>query len=68
MARVRLPRIYKINLCSGHVGLIYAKSKPVANRRAICEWGANVKSVESATPEDVEWVRAMGGNVPEIER
>lgn len=55
------PIIKAIELHIGGIGLsIYSKSTIL-----ICEGTANVRSIHNATKKDVEWVKAMGGYVPD---
>jgi hypothetical protein len=57
--------IYKVNLFGGYIGLISANSLTEAKKKAMSEQGsANVQSVYPADPEDIDWVRRMGGVVP----
>lgn len=50
-----------ITLSGGRCGLSTATNKDIL----ASEGRANVASIRPATREDVEWVRAMGGHVPE---
>lgn len=60
-------KIYKVNLYGGYIGLIAAIDLDSARKKAMSEQGsANVTNVSLATPEDIDWVKAMGGLVPKI--
>lgn len=60
-------QIYKVQLYGGYVGLIAADSLVDAQALARCDQGrSNVQSVTLANAEDLAWVKAMGGPVPDI--
>lgn len=61
--------IYKVNLYGGYIGLLAAASLEEARKKAMSEQGsANVTNVSLASENDIEWVRGMGGRVPETKR
>ena len=63
-----MKQIYRVNLYGGYIGLIAADSIELARKQAMSEQGsANVTNVSLARPEDIEWVKTMGGAVPVIE-
>ena len=48
-------------------GIRSAANIQVARKSALAESGSsNFKSIRKATQSDVEWVRAMGGHIPEM--
>lgn len=63
-----MKKIYKATLYGGYVYLIKASSYEDARKEALSEQGScNVQHVELATQEDIDWVKAMGGVVPELD-
>lgn len=61
-------QIYAVTLYGGYVVLIKASSIEQANKLARQDQGsANVQHVALAKPEDIDWVRAMGAPVPELD-
>lgn len=56
--------LYYVNTDQG-CGIFAAQSITQAKRKAKDDAGKGVKSVRRATSEDVDWVQAMGGFVPE---
>jgi hypothetical protein len=60
--------LYYVSLFGGQCGLIAAKSITQAKANACHDEGhSNVIGVRKATEKDIEWVRAMGGRVPDEE-
>lgn len=60
--------LYYVSLYGGHCGLIAAKSITQAQAKALHNEGhSNVRGVRKATEKDIEWIRAMGGRVPDNE-
>jgi hypothetical protein len=61
--------VYVVNLENGSMGLLEASTLRQAMRQAYREQGTdNVASVQPATKDDIEWVGAMGGWVPNAGR
>ncbi len=59
--------LYMINLHDGFVGLMAAKSIAQARAWALTEHGTrNLASVAKATKEDADWIKSMGGAVPDL--
>lgn len=59
-------KIYKVTLYGGYIGLISAVSLEEAKKKAMSEQGsANVQMVARASDEDIQWVKAMGGFIPD---
>lgn len=64
--RSDMKQIYKVQLYGGYVGLIAADSLEAAKKAAMSDQGsANVTSVSLASEEDIAWVKAMDGKIPE---
>ena len=60
-------KIYKAVLYGGYVGLLMANSLEEARKSALSEQGSsNVQSVSLASEDDINWVKTMGGFVPEL--
>ena len=61
-------KLFKVTLIDGNIGLTAANTLGEARKIAFCENGTNnLRHVEVATEEDIEWVNAMNGYVPKLE-
>ena len=62
-----MKQIYKVVLYGGYVGLISAESMDEAREIAMSEQGSvNVQGVGLASEQDIEWVKGMGGPIPNV--
>jgi hypothetical protein len=62
-----MKQIYAVEIHGGFISLIAADSFEQARKQALADDGSgNVKSVKLASEEDIDWVRAMNGYVPEL--
>lgn len=60
-------KIYKVVLYGGYVGLIAAVSLEAARKMAMSEQGSsNVQGVALADDHDIEWVKGVGGPIPNV--
>ena len=58
--------LYYIEIVGGNCGIREAKSKTQAWANLRREEGTNnAKGVRLATKDDIEWIREMGGYIPE---
>lgn len=61
-------QLYTATLYGGYCYLIKASSLEAANKQAMSESGSiNVQGIRLANAEDIQWVTAMGGQVPELD-
>lgn len=61
-------KLYTATLYGGYCYLVKASSIDNARKQALSEQGScNLQHIAPASDEDIEWVRAMGGQVPELE-
>lgn len=57
--------LYAVRTTDDRIGLFDAPNAAKARREALRSHGRdNIRSVRRATPEDIAWVRGMGGYVP----
>jgi len=62
-------KIYYVELYGGRCGLRVAASLGQATREALKTEGSNnVSGVSLATDEEISWVKAMGGYVPDVKK
>lgn len=61
-------KIYAVSLYGGYMFLLKAPTLEAAKKEALADQGAsNVQHVKLAHIDDINWVKGMGGAVPELD-